>query len=132
MSGSEHPGVGIRPLAAGDVDGASKLWNACCDEPDGPLYRRFGPHEFDALFREPADDLVKVSLAAADGECVVGFANGTVRPGTDRAYVTAVMVAREYRRRGVGSRLLAELERALAAAPGAGAVDRYEVTFFNP
>ena len=132
MSAGENPGFAIRPLAPADARAAADVWNRCCDEPEGPLYRGFPADEFDALFREPADDFAKVSLVATDRDRVVGFANGTVRPGADRAYVTAVMVARERRHRRVGTRLVAELERALAAAPGAGAVERYEVVFFNP
>lgn len=132
MSAGDYPGFVIRPLAPADAQAVADVWNRCCDEPEGPLYRGFAADEFDALFREPADDFVKVSLVATDRDRVVGFANGTVRPGADRAYVTAVMVGRERRRRGVGSRLLTELERALAAVPGAGAVERYEVVFFNP
>lgn len=136
-------GASIRPLAADDAASVATLWNACCDESGGPLYRRFRPDEIDRLFRVAGDGYQPVSLVAADDDRVVGFASGTVRPGAEQAYVTAVMVAQDRRRQGVGSRLLAALEDALLAAADAadgagiapgrpGIVNRYEIVFFNP
>ena len=125
-------GVSIRPLTAADAPAAAALWNACCDEPGGPLYRRLTSAEFDSLFRATGRDFLPMSRLAFDDGRLVGFANGAVRPGKEHAYVTVVMVAPTRRRRGTGRRLLVELEHAMRAAPGADSVLRFEIVFFNP
>jgi mycothiol synthase len=69
----------------------------------------------DLLFHRPPGD-PSLRLVAEAGAEVVGAAFGSVHDGT--GYVDAIAVADAHRRRGVGGRLLAELEERLRAAGG--------------
>ena len=122
----------IRTARPGDVEGLASLWNACCRGPGAPLYQQLSESRFSGLFLHSGEDFESVSLVAEEGGSPFGFANGTVRPGAEQAYITTLLVAVNARRRGVGTRLLTALEETLLHRPAAASVNRFEIVFFNP
>jgi len=54
-----------------------------------------------------------VRLKAADGGRLIGFISGEPRPADGFAWISTIGVHPDYRRRGVGARLLAECEARL-------------------
>ena len=140
---STRPGllVSIRDYSTDDAAAAAALWNACAGERDGTPYAQLDPQQFDETFAVRDQPFAAASFVAIAGERVVGFANGTFTPGESRAYLTVVMVARSYRRRGIGSALLAAVERDLIGMLVANEATTkapepekptLQVLFFNP
>ena len=121
----------FREISPSDLDPCVALWNACCGGPRRLLYAQLTAQSFRSLFLDPVDGVRKISLVAELAREVVGFANGAVRDGAPRAYITIILVREDARRRGIGKELLARLENALERAAGGSAVD-LEVMFFNP
>ena len=121
--------VSVGRYVSSDAAGCVRVWNSCCEGARGLVYQPLTRDGFVSRFAGASDYQVVNLVARRSGE-VAGFASGTVRAGGEQGYITAVMVREETRRRGVGRRLLAGLESALADA--APRIDRYEVMFFNP
>ena len=96
----------IRDFHADDLDAAVRLWDNPAASSEAPA---FGLSDLIAAVRahEPA-------VVAVAGEELVGTAVATVSGG--RAWVMRISLAAAWRRRGIGSAMLGELERRLVAA----------------
>jgi len=104
--------ISIRPYEPADIHTVVALLNRClaADPITSETFQRkvlldpnFDPHG---------------ALVALDGHCAVGFVLGLVRrfkledapPDFDRSWITLIGVDAEYRRRGIGRRMVDELE----------------------
>jgi transitional endoplasmic reticulum ATPase len=96
----------VREFHADDLDAAIRLWDNLAASSEASA---FSLSDLVAAVRshEPA-------VVAVAGEKLVGAAVATV--GGDRAWVMRISLAPEWRRRGIGSAMLRELERRLVAA----------------
>src|SRR6516165_4997183 len=96
----------VRDFHADDLDAAVRLWDDPVASSEAPA---FGLSDVIAAVRshEPA-------VVAVVGEELVGAAVATV--SADRAWVMRISLAATWRHRGIGSAMLAELERRLVAA----------------
>jgi transitional endoplasmic reticulum ATPase len=96
----------IRDFHPDDLDAAVRLWDNPAASSEEPA---FGLSDLIAAVRshEPA-------VVAVVGEELVGIAVATVSGG--RAWVMRISLATAWRRRGIGSAMLGELERRLVAA----------------
>jgi [ribosomal protein S18]-alanine N-acetyltransferase len=95
-------GLAIRQYEARDFGALHKLDQACF--PPGISYSKFSLHYFLNL---PGADC----LLAEDGETIAGFILAESNPPL--AHIITLDVAAKYRRAGVGSKLLAEMEKHL-------------------
>lgn len=109
----------IRAFRPEDLAGIVSLWNGCATRQE-VLYRPLTP----AYFKEKFLDQPGTEIFVADeAGAVIGFLTGCKKteflPGQTEentpAYLSAFMVAPEYRNRGVGSALLDAFERYYAA-----------------
>jgi GNAT superfamily N-acetyltransferase len=100
-----RPG-GSGDFHADDLDAAVRLWDNPAASSEAPV---FGLSDLITAVRshEPA-------VVAVVGEELVGTAVATVSGG--RAWVMRTSLAATWRRRGIGSAMLGELERRLVAA----------------
>src|ERR1700753_3373793 len=96
----------VRDFHADDLDAAVRLWDNPAASSEAPA---FSLSDLIAAVRshEPA-------VVAVVGEELVGVAVAAV--GGDRAWVMRISLAAAWRRRGIGSAMLGELERRLVAA----------------
>ena len=96
----------VRDFHADDLDAAVRLWDNPAASSEAPA---FSLSDLIAAVRshEPA-------VVAVAGEELVGTAVATV--SGDRAWVMRISLAAAWRRRGIGSAMLGELERRLVAA----------------
>ena len=96
----------VRDFHADDLDAAVRLWDNPAASSEAPL---FGLSDLIAAVRshQPA-------VVAVVGEELAGVAVATVTG--DRAWVMRISLAAAWRRRGIGSAMLGELERRLVAA----------------
>jgi GNAT superfamily N-acetyltransferase len=96
----------IRDFHPDDLDAAVRFWDNPAASSEAPV---FGLSDLIAAVRssEPA-------MVAVVGEELVGTAVATVSGG--RAWVMRISLATAWRRRGIGSAMLGELERRLVAA----------------
>src|ERR1700730_10225069 len=96
----------VRDFHADDLDAAVRLWDNPAASSEAPA---FSLSDLIAAVRshEPA-------VVAVVGEELVGIAVAAV--GGDRAWVMRISLAAAWRRRGIGSAMLGELERRLVAA----------------
>jgi ribosomal protein S18 acetylase RimI-like enzyme len=104
----------LRPVRRADADALRALWNRTAVR--DPLT----PQLFDEkVWGDPGFD-PDLALAAEDGDEIVGFAVGVVRPveGGRRGVIKLLAVAPARQREGIGSRLVDAVE---AAMRGAGA-----------
>src|ERR1700743_406040 len=96
----------VRDFHADDLGAAVRLWDTPGASSEAPA---FSLSDLIAAVRshEPA-------VVAVVGEELVGIAVAAV--GGDRAWVMRISLAAAWRRRGIGSAMLGELERRLVAA----------------
>jgi GNAT superfamily N-acetyltransferase len=96
----------VRDLHADDLEAAVRLWDNPAASSEAPA---FGLSDLIAAVRsnEP-------TVAAVVGDEVVGVAVATV--AGNRAWVMGISLDAAWRRRGIGSAMLGELERRLAAS----------------
>jgi SpoVK/Ycf46/Vps4 family AAA+-type ATPase len=96
----------VRDFHADDLDAAVRLWEDPAASSEAPL---FGLSDLIAAVRshQPA-------VVAVVGEALAGVAVATVTG--DQAWVMRISLAAAWRRRGIGSAMLGELERRLVAA----------------
>jgi ribosomal-protein-alanine N-acetyltransferase len=94
------PGVGIRQYDSRDFAALHKLDQACF--PPGISYSRFSLQYFLGL---PAADC----LVAEDGKTIAGFILAEANPPL--AHIITLDIAPAYRRVGLGTRLLEEMEK---------------------
>lgn len=122
-------------LTADRLEETAALWNTCAETDEMP-HKKLDPAAFRAKFVTPVPGISKVNLLAVAGEGgpVASFASGCRKAGSATAYVTFLLVGRQFRRSGVGTALLHGIEEALradAAAEGL-VVAGLEARFFNP
>lgn len=104
--GQEEPLVTISPMRAGDVEDVARVERQC-----------FTTHWPVSAFLNELSNRAACYLVARAGDVVVGYAGMWLV--MDEAHITTLGVLPEWRRRGIGERLLAEL---LLEARGRGAV----------
>jgi ribosomal protein S18 acetylase RimI-like enzyme len=95
------------------------------------VHRKLDEKRFEEQFITETETVKKINLVAMEGESVVGFANASYKADTNVGYITFVVVKKEYRRNGIGRKLLRALEQELDTVAGAP-LPKYDITFFNP
>lgn len=100
----------IRDFHPDDLDAAVRLWDNPAASSEAPV---FGLSDLIAAVRSHEPAVVAVA-GNEHGEELVGTAVATVSGG--RAWVMRISLATTWRRRGIGSAMLGELERRLVAA----------------
>lgn len=100
----------IRDFHPDDLDAAVRLWDNPAASSEAPV---FGLSDLIAAVRSHEPAVVAVA-GNEHGEELVGTAVATVSGG--RAWVMRISLATVWRRRGIGSAMLGELERRLVAA----------------
>lgn len=117
-----------------DIEQAMALFNRSVLDKE-ILYKPFkAVEEFEDFFINSADGYItRISILSQDRQ---GFASGCFVKGSSpdnigKAYITAIIVDKKARRRGIASRLLEELENSLIELSD-GALQRLEISFFNP
>lgn len=114
------------PLTRENASVACSLFNSSVTAGE-MLYKPFQEKDFADFFLSAADTRQhQVCFLAGNGSA---FASGCWVDGEKKAYITMVLVRQDCRNRGLGRRILGELERALARESGAFA---FEIIFFNP
>lgn len=103
----------IRAFRPDDLPGLSRVWNGCVEAGETLLYPLTEGYFQRKFVDTPGCEPQNLLVAETDGQ-VIGFAHGVApltfkggRPGD--AYLTALMVDRARRGRGVGRALLGEL-----------------------
>ena len=96
----------VRDFHADDLDAAVRLWEDPASSSEAPL---FGLSDLIAAVRSHQPTVVAVV-----GEELAGVAVATVTG--DQAWVMRISLAAAWRRRGIGSAMLGELERRLVTA----------------
>ena len=71
----------------------------------------------------------RVTFGAYEGERLVGMASGCVSASRKAGYLSYICVAPDYRRRGIATVLMDELEAELSAR---SEVEKLEAVFYNP
>jgi transitional endoplasmic reticulum ATPase len=100
----------IRDFHSDDLDAAVRLWDNPAASSEAPV---FGLSDLIAAVRSHEPAVVAVA-GNEHGEELVGTAVATISGG--RAWVMRISLATTWRRRGIGSAMLGELERRLVAA----------------
>lgn len=118
----------IRKLEKQDILDVVLLWNQQQGE-GGYLYESLTTIKFHQLFIETVPSLQKLNYVCLDGDEVIGFVNGCYFEGGETGYVTFVLVKKEFKHQGVGTRLLKKLESRLKSIQ---TLERIELIFFNP
>lgn len=99
-------------------------------------YKKLDTSSWKDLFFSSSPKIKKFLFQATIDHQLVGFSAGCHKPETGDCYVTFVLVAMEYRHRGIGKMLLRALEKCLtkqfAANPLSSKPCRLQITFFNP
>lgn len=118
------------PMTGQDLMAATALWNRCCG-PGKLVYQPLDPDTFRAVLVEPVPGVSKINRVVRYGGQVIGYAAGTYKDQGEQGYVTIVLVDEGYRRRGIGTALLKQVEADLRQLAGSR-LNRFEVIFFNP
>lgn len=134
-----HPGltVSIERLTETDLAGCVFLWASCCDGAGKLPYEHLDQSELAGKFLHPAPGTGLVSLVARrvagpeSEQEIIGFASGSYKLDGLQGYITIILVKAGYRRQGLGSLLLRQLEEQLKQALD-GRLRQFEVMFFNP
>ena len=100
----------VRDFHADDLDAVVRLWDNPAASSEGPA---FGLSDLIAAVRSHEPAVVAVA-GNGHGEELAGIAVATVSGA--RAWVMRISLAAAWRRRGIGSAMLGELERRLVAA----------------
>ena len=102
----------VRDFHADDLDAAVRLWDNPAASSEAPA---FGLSDLIAAVRSHEPAVVAVA-GNGHGEELAGIAVATVSGA--RAWVMRISLAAAWRRRGIGSAMLGELERRLVAWSG--------------
>lgn len=109
--------------------GTDPVYQLFCEYAESEcVYRRLERAEFEERFFAPVEGYEKVFLCAENAGAAAGIAAGCIKLGGDVSYVTALLVAREYRGMGLGTALLSALEAAMKTPD----TKKYEFSFYNP
>ena len=134
-----NPGliVSVERLTETDLAGCVLLWADCCGGAGKLPYEPLNEADLASKFLHAGPQTRLVSLVArvvsgpaAVGE-VVGVASGSSKLDGPQGYITIILVRDGYRRQGLGSLLLRQLEEQLQTA-SEGRIKQFEVMFFNP
>lgn len=118
----------IRKLEKQDILDVVSLWNQQQEE-GVYLYEPLTTIQFHQLFIETVSSLHKLNYVCVDENEVIGFVNGCYFEGEETGYLTFVLVKEEFKRHGIGTRLLKELESQLKAIQS---IEKVDLIFFNP
>ena len=109
--------------------GTDSVYQLFCEYAEGEqVYKRLDREEFEKKFFGTEKGYEKVFLCADNGDVTAGFAAGLIVLDGEVSYVTAILVAREYRRMGLGAALMSALEAAMRTQK----TKKYEFSFYNP
>ena len=109
--------------------GTDSVYQLFCEYAEGEqVYKRLSRKEFEAKFFSAEKGYEKVFLCADNGDVTAGFAAGMIVLDGEVSYVTAILVADEYRRMGLGTALMSALEAAMKTPN----TKKYEFSFYNP
>lgn len=111
-----------------------KLWNQFCEE--DRVYKPFDEDEFQNTFSKNPHFSQKGTFIAIEDQEVIGFANGVYKKDflssetheNTPGYLTFLLVHRDYRRQGIGTKLLKKVETFLKE----NGKKEIKVVFFNP
>lgn len=111
------------------ISGTDESYRIFCEYAEGEqLYKRLTRDEFENRFFAPEEGYEKVFLTSENGGAAAGIAAGVIKLGGNVSYVTLILVAREYRRMGLGTALISALEAALKTP----LTEKIEFSFYNP
>lgn len=116
----------MKLISAGNDDNGTllRIYNDIAKE-DGIYYKPLDSNSFKNIFLVPG----RAVTAVYNGEMPIGFAAGTALPGRDTAYLTYIGVLPGYRRAGVASELLHNIEAMLVDR---AEICKIEIVFHNP
>ena len=120
--------VEIRKIKQQDISQVVLLWNQQQEE-GIYLYEPLTSVSFNKLFMEVGPSLSKLNYVCVDQGEVIGFINGCYQEETETGYVTFVLVKEEYKRQGIGTKLLKEIEFLLGEIQS---LKKCDLIFFNP
>lgn len=123
----------ITNLTKDSIAQVVELWNSCLE---GLYYKPFTIEGFEQKFLQNPNFSYNYSYICIEGNNIIGFINGVCKkdflPGETNentsGYLTMIMVHNDYRREGIGSKLLRALETAFKKA----GKKTSEAIFFNP
>lgn len=114
----------IRYTDRRDLPGMMTVFNSICGEPE-IFYKELSRERTAELFCGDGNRTV----CAYDGDKLIGFASGNADEGRSVGYISYVGVLPEYRRRGIGRKLLDTLEKELLSLDY---VRKFETVFYDP
>lgn len=120
--------VVIQRMEEKDYEEVLSFWNNHVENENLP-YKKLSHKTFLDKFIGQTDQVRKISYIYKAEDEVIGFASGCYKVQDEVGYITFVLVKESFRRRGIGSQLLIELEGDLAKE---GGVKRFDIIFFNP
>lgn len=120
----------LRILNIKDKDNISSLWNEVIKEEEC-IYRQMTQKEVDAKFLTSTDYYKVISIGAYLNDSLIGFSSGVFIYEKAKAYITTVVVKKEYRRQGFGGELLREVESEILHQSNQK-VKTIDLIFYNP
>ena len=127
------PPFEIRPLLSSELPAALTLFNNSAGGNELP-HKQVDETTFNRLFLHPAPQTETVLMGAWRRHQFVGFAGGNRKQQASAAYLSMVVVSPAHRREGIGSALVLETERQLAASAAAEGTPLacFDLRFLNP
>lgn len=120
--------MGIEQLQNYDISEVVSLWNE--EQANGAfIHAQLTEEKFKLLFLEGKKPLIKLNYLYKHENQIIGFANGCYNEGLETGYITFVLVKSEFKRQGIGTLLLKEIETQLKGVNGLKEID---LIFLNP
>ncbi len=116
----------VREFNVADKDAVIALFNRHCG--NDIVYDRWDEPVFSDKFLNSPHFSKDCTFVATLNDEIIGFANGVHRDNIKVGFITMVIVDKKYRRHGIGTVLLENLENALKKYE----LKRIDCSFFNP
>ncbi len=107
-------------------DEVIKLFNRHCNSE--LVYESWTKESFKSLFLNNPNFRNDCTFVAINKGDIIGFANGVVKEEAKTGFITMVIVDEMFRKQGIGTQLLQNLEQALQKYQ----IKRIDCSFFNP
>lgn len=119
----------IKSFGKEEIKELAEFWREYAENEILP--KKFDNDTFENLFFSQREefDVANVCIKADDGE-IIGYGNGCRNKGADKAFITYVLVNKNYRRRGYGRQILNELKEMLSSF--GEPTELFEASFYNP
>ncbi len=119
----------IIKLTAQTQEKARALFNSAAQ--NEVVHRKLNEERFEEQFIKTTSNVEKINLIAVEDEKVIGFANASYKADTNVGYITFVVVEKAYRRQGIGSAFIKQLQEELNCI-SENKLTKYDISFFNP